>query len=236
MKPRLKYKRVLLKLSGEALGVQGISPQKLNEVVREVRALCRLGVELAIVMGGGNIWRKRDQGYGMDGKTADYLGLLGTVMNALALQQALQRAGVHVLTQLAVAVDVPIAAPFNKRTARAALNRGTIVIFGGGTGKPGFTTDTGAAQRAVEVAADIIIKAGPANGVYSADPRKVKQAKKFSTITVRQALRKRLGFMDRTALTMCAKAHMPIVVCRWGRGVVGRAVHGQRVGTLVVAS
>lgn len=229
----LAYRRVLLKLSGEALGAQGISSKKLSEVVHEVRALRRLGVELAIVIGGGNIWRKRDQGKGMDGRTADYLGLLATTMNALALQQALQRAGVRVLTQLAVAADVPLAAPVNKRAARAALARGTVVVFGGGNGVPGFTTDTGAAQRAIDVAADVIIKVGPAGGVYTADPKKVKSAKKFATITVRQALQKRLGFMDRTALMMCAKARMPIVVCRWGKGVVGKAVKGQQVGTLV---
>ncbi len=232
---RLAYHRVLLKLSGEALGAsgQGIDPHKLAEVVREVRSLRRLGVELAMVIGAGNIWRKRNQGSHMDPVTADYLGIIATVMNALALRQALQRAGVRVAVQSAVASGVPVVEPLHSARARAALKRGEVVVFAGGTGKPFCTTDTAAAERAVELRADVIVKLGPADGVYSADPAKVRRAKKLATITLRQALRYRLGFMDRAALKLCLEANMPVLVCRWQRGVLSRVLRGQQVGTLV---
>lgn len=229
----LAYRRVLLKLSGEALGQQGIDPTKLDVVVREIRILRRLGCELAIVIGGGNIWRKREQGTGMDSRTADYLGLLATVMNTLALQQALRGASLRVLVQLAIVHDLPGTAPPNVRAARTALARGTVVIFGGGTGQVGFTTDTAAAQRAHDIGADVIVKAGPVDGVYTADPRRVRGARQFWQLTLGEALRRRLGVMDRRALVLCRRYRLPVVVCRWGRGAVVRVVRGGRVGTLV---
>jgi len=232
---KLKYRRILLKLSGEALGLsgQGINPRKLESVVREVRNLRRLGVELALVIGGGNIWRKRSQDRGMDPVTADYLGMLATVMNALALQQALQRFGVKTQVQSAVAFDLPMVEVLNPAKARAALKRGQVVIFAGGTGKPFFTTDTAAAQRAAEVKADGIIKASPIDGVYSSDPTKNRKATKYMTLTMREALARKLEVMDRDAFRICAKHKIPIVVCKWGKGNVVRVVQGKRVGTLV---
>lgn len=233
MKPRLKYKRVLLKLSGEAFGRNGIDARALATIVKEVRALRRLGVELALVVGGGNIWRKRNQGQGIDEITADFIGMLATVMNTLALGQALCKAGFPTVVQSPVATDVPRVDELDRGRARRALGRGAVVVFSGATGRPFVTSDTAAAERARDIAADAIIKVGPADGVYTADPTKSKRVKKFVSLTIRQALRRKLGFMDAAALKLCAKARVPIVVCRWKSGVVAKVVRGQRVGTLV---
>jgi len=235
MRRQLKYRRLLLKLSGEAFGQpgQGIDYKKLDAVARELASLRRFGIELGVVVGGGNIWRKRDQGRGMDPDTADYLGLLATVMNGLALRQALRRLKVLVVVQAAVAFDIPLAEPVNGARARKALAQGKIVIFAGGTGEVGFTTDTSAALAAGLVKADVIIKTGPVDGVYTADPLKVKSAKRFSTLTIREALRRRLEVMDRAAFLICAKKKIPIVVCKWKSGLTARAVLGKPVGTLV---
>lgn len=233
MSHQLAYRRILLKLSGEALGRAGIEPAKLSLVVNELRALRRRGCELALVIGGGNIWRKREQGKGMDEVAADYLGMLATVMNALALRQSLKRAGLRVRVQSYLATDTPGIEPVNSSRASAALRKGEIVIFASGTGKPFVTTDTAAVRQAVAIRADAIIKAGPADGVYTADPEKVKRAKKFTTITIREALRRKLGFMDSSALKLCARAKVPIIVCRWGKGTLLKVVLGARVGTVV---
>lgn len=233
MSSQLAFRRVLLKLSGEAFGRGGIDVRALAFIVREVVSLRRTGAKLAIVVGGGNIWRKREQGRGMDEVTADYLGMLATVMNGLALASALNAAGVRACVQSYLACEVPGIEPMSARRARAKLAQGTVVVFVSGTGKPFVTTDTAAAQRASDILADAIIKVGPADGVYTADPTKSKRAKKFATITAREALKRRLGFMDASALKLCAKRKLSIIVCRWQAGVLARVVAGRRVGTLV---
>ena len=237
MLTRLKYRRVLLKLSGEAFSSSGrsLEPKKLTVIVREIKVLRRLGVELGVVVGGGNIWRKREQGQGMDEVTADFMGMLATVMNALALRQALRRSGVksHVFTYLAF--DLPQVSRAAKASVRSALKKGEVVIFAGGTGKPFFTTDTAAARDADLIGADLLVKAGPVDGVYTADPRKVKTAKKFSSLTIREALKRRLKVIDKQAFILCQKKKIPIIVCRWRSGLLARAVKGRPLGTLVSA-
>ncbi|MBI5466328.1 MAG: UMP kinase [Candidatus Kerfeldbacteria bacterium] len=237
MLPRLKYSRVLLKLSGEAFGSSGrtIEPKKLRAIVRELKTLRRLGVEIGVVVGGGNIWRKREQGQGLEGVTADYLGLLATVMNGLALRQALLRFGVPAVVQSAIAFDLPLVEGLNGTRARRELAQGKVVILAGGTGQVGFTTDTAAAIGAGLIKAEVLIKTGPVDGVYTADPRKVKTAKKFSSLTIREALRCKLGVMDKQAFILCQRKKIPIIVCRWRPGSLVRAVKGQSVGTLVSA-
>jgi len=231
----LKYHRLLLKLSGEALASaeRSIDSKKLKIIVAEIKALRRLGVELALVVGGGNIWRKRDQGQGMDPATADYLGLLATVMNSLALKQALEKSKVPVVVQSAVAYDIPLAEVVNQGRARRALAKGKVIIFAGGTGKIGFTTDTAAARVAALIKAEVLVKTGPVDGVYTADPRKVRQARKFSTLTIKEARARKLKVMDKQAFAICAKKKIPIVVCRWQKGNVIKVVKGKPVGTEV---
>jgi uridylate kinase len=235
MTKNLKYSRVLLKLSGEALGSsgQGIESAKLVNVVKELRVLRRLGVELALVIGAGNIWRKRNQGGGMDEVTADYLGMVATIMNALVLKQALVKSGIKTRVQSYLGTDIPGIEKINSTNAQKALKAGEVVIFASGTGKPFFTTDTAAAQQAAAVEAEVIIKAGPVDGVYSADPFKVKSAHKYGIITMREALKWNLGVMDKEAFKICANKKMPIIVCKWGRGVLANVVKGKSIGTLV---
>ncbi|MFA4819076.1 MAG: uridine monophosphate kinase [Patescibacteria group bacterium] len=231
----LKYKRILLKLSGEAFGnaAHGLSAKKLALVVREIRALSRLGVELGIAIGGGNWWRKRDQAQTFHAVTADYMGMTATVLNALALWQALTKARVPSLVQTAIGSEIPLVEPVNKSRARKALSQGKVVIFAGGTGKPFFTTDTAAAQQASLLGAEVLIKAGPADGVYSANPNKYKNAQKFNRLTIKQALRLNLGVMDRQAFAWCEKNKIPIIVCKWQKGTVAKVVKGLSVGTRV---
>jgi uridylate kinase len=230
------YKRVLLKLSGEAFGSNGrIEAKKLNLILSELRVIIRKGVELALVIGAGNLWRKRTHGQGIDDVTADYMGLLATVMNGLALRDALNRAKIKSIVQSPVANNVPNVEQLDVVAARGALRRKQIVIFAGGTGKPFFTTDTAAAQRAVQVRADLIIKAGPVDGVYTADPNKYKRAKKYSELTMRQALQRRLQVMDKEAFAICEKSKILILVCRWQAGLMKRLITGKKVGTLVRA-
>jgi len=237
MKSRLKYKRVLLKLSGEAFGSakKSIEVTKLAGVARELVMLNKLGCQVAVVVGGGNLWRKREQGQGMDEVTADYLGMLATVMNALALKQALMHLGARARVQSYLAVDTPGVEVVSAKAAHAALQRHEIVLFASGTGKPFVTTDTAAAQRAIDIKAHVIIKVGPADGVYTADPAKRRGASKFATITASEALRRKLGFMDRSALKLCRQHGIAIVVGRWQKGVLGKVVRGKPVGTLVTA-
>lgn len=231
----LRYQRVLVKLSGEAFGGDGggIEPARLRLIADEVRSLCKLGVEVAIDVGGGNIWRKRNQGKGLPQAAADYLGLLGTVMNSYMLRAALIQAKVPCLLQSPLATDLPGVSKVDVVTVRGALRRKEIVIFGGGTGRINFTTDTAAAEHAVQIKADVVIKTGPADGVYTADPKKVRSAKKFTELTIAQALRLHLGVMDKEALALCLKNNLPIIVCRWQKGVLARVVRGEGVGTLV---
>lgn len=231
----LRYRRILLKLSGEALGQsgQGIESAKLINTVKELRVFHRLGVELALVIGGGNIWRKRNQGKGMDAVTADYLGMIATVMNALVLKKVLVKNGVKARVQSYLGTDIAGIEHMNIANAKKILKAGGVVIFASGTGKPFFTTDTAAAQQAVAVGAEVIIKAGPVDGVYSADPLKVKRARKYGIITMREALKWNLRVMDREAFKICAKKKIPIIVCKWSSGILAEVVKGKRVGTLV---
>ncbi len=232
---KLTYQRVLLKLSGEALGrtASGLDYKKLNMAVKEIRALVRLGVELGIAVGGGNWWRKRNQSKNFDAVSADYMGMTATVLNALALRQGLAKAGVSSLVQTAIGSEIPLLTPVSEIKARAALKQGRVVIFAGGTGKPFFTTDTAAAQQASLIGAEVLIKAGPADGVYSANPNKHKNARKFDSLTIKQALRLNLGVMDRQAFAWCEKSKMPIIVCKWQKGMVAKVVKGLSVGTIV---
>lgn len=233
--PQPKYKRILLKLSGETLGKSGagIDPVKLKAVARELESVVNLGVELGVVIGGGNLWRKRSQGKGFDPATSDYIGIIATTLNALALQQEFKARGVDVLVQSHVATEVPLIEPLNFKVAQAALRAGKIVVFAGGTGKPFFTTDTAAAQQAIAINADVIIKAGPVDGVYSADPKKFRSAKKYHEISFAEVLQKKLEVMDLSAFSLCAQYKLPIVVCQWKVGQVGRVVKGEEIGTLV---
>ena len=231
----LHFQRVLLKLSGETLGRggNGIEPNRLHLVVQEIKQLKKLGVVVAVVVGAGNIWRKRTHGQGLSDQTADYIGLLATVMNGLALRDALIKEKIPVKLQSPITNNLPGVEPLDPVAARGSLRRGEVVIFAGGTGKPFFTTDTAAAQRAVQINAELIIKLGPIDGVYEADPRQHKSAKKFNNITLLQAIRKNLKVMDKEAFKICLKSQVPILVCKWQKGVVVRAVLGKKVGTLV---
>ena len=235
MKKPLLYKRILIKLSGEAFGRvgEGIDVKVLAATAREIASIQKLDVEVAITVGGGNLWRKRDKSNEIETRTSDYLGLLATVMNGLVLRQAFQKLRVPCMLFSAVAYDIPLAHKFDGVLARGALRRGEIVIFSGGTGSPGFTTDTGAALRARDIHADVVIKVGVVDGVYTANPRKVRSAKKYATVTMAEALKKKLGIMDKEAFEICQQRKIPIVVCKWGKGVVQRVVAGERVGTLV---
>ena len=231
----LVYKRIVLKLSGETLGVpgKGVEVGKLQAVAREIAAVRKLGVQVGVVVGGGNIWRKRNQGRGLDPVAADFMGMLATVMNALALAQALRALKLTVAVQSPIAADVPLVGKLNPRAARRVLGRGGVVVFPGSTGRPYLTSDTAAAMRARDIAAEVIVKLSQVDGVYTADPNKVRSAKKYRTLTMAAALRCRLGVMDKEAFQICRKAKIPIIVCRWGRGVVGGVVRGEQVGTLV---
>ncbi len=232
---RLKYKKVLIKLSGEALGKagQGIEITKLSQVVRELKTPRALGVQVVLVIGAGNIWRKREQGKGMDEVTADYLGIMATMMNAYVLARVLNQAGIKTVLQSYLMWGNLGFDKINNKSAKQELTRGKIIIYGGGTGKPFVTTDTLAARQAVALGVDLIIKAGPVDGVYSADPRKIKSARKYQTIAIKQALRQNLKVMDKQAFAICRRYKIPIIVGKWQSGIVKRAVLGKKVGTLI---
>jgi len=233
--PGLEYQRVLIKLSGEAIGGAGggIKPGRLRLVVDEVRSLRKLGAEVAIVVGAGNIWRKRTHGQGLAPATADYLGLLATVMNGLALKDALRQARLPVRLQSAVALGLPGVESLDAVVARGSLRRRQVVIFAGGTGKPFFTTDTAAAQRARDIRAELIIKAGPVDGVYTADPNRFPRAQKYHQLTLAQAIKAKLQVMDKQAFNICRQYNIPVIVCRWQKGVLAKVVQGKIIGTLV---
>ncbi|MCX6899336.1 MAG: UMP kinase [Verrucomicrobia bacterium] len=237
MKTAPRYRRVLLKLSGESLQGEegfGIDWAVVNRIAREIREVRRTGVQLALVIGGGNLWRGiTAEGSGMDRVTADYMGMIATVMNGLALQNALENAGVPTRLQTAIEMQ-KIAEPFVRRRAIRHLEKGRVIIFGGGTGSPFLSTDTTASLRAAEIEADVILKATKVDGVYDSDPKKNPKARRFDRISYAEAIARRLKVMDTTAFSMCMESRIPIIVFNMFRtGNIKRAVLGQKVGTLV---
>ncbi|MEW5940508.1 MAG: UMP kinase [Chloroflexota bacterium] len=233
----MKYKRVLLKLSGEALAGPagfGIDPAEVDAIAARIKEIHAQGVEVAVVIGAGNLWRdKQGLDRGMDRATADYMGMLGTVMNAMALMDALERDGVYTRVMSAIEMRA-IAEPYIRRRAIRHLEKGRVVVFGAGTGNPFFSTDTAAALRATEIEADVVIKATKVDGVYDADPKKNKEAKKFDRLSYIQVLNLRLEVMDSTAITLCMENHLPILVLNlWDEKALMGALKGEEVGTLV---
>jgi uridylate kinase len=232
------YARVLLKLSGESLcgeGGRGVRPEALSSIVAEIKRAVDQGVQLGVVVGGGNIWRgEQDRGEAIGRVTADYMGMLATLMNALALQDALEKLKVPTRVQSAVEIN-KLSEPYIRRRAIRHLEKGRVVIFAGGTGNPYFTTDTAAALRAVEIEAEVLLKATKVDGVYTADPKKDKTAKKFDRLTFMESIQRRLKVMDATALTLCLENRLPVVVFDLSvAGNIARAVAGRKVGTLIV--
>lgn len=231
------YGRILLKLSGESLqGPQGfgIDGLTIHNIATELREVNNLGVQIAIMVGGGNIFRgSRQKGFEIDRATGDYMGMLATVLNALALQDALEKVQVHTRVQSAIEMH-QVCEPFIRRRAMRHLEKGRVVIFAAGTGNPYFSTDTAAALRAMEIKADVILKATRVDGIYDADPEKVSDAKFFAEITYRQVLHQDLKVMDSTAISLCMDNGMPIVVFNMNKpGNIRRAVLGERVGSTV---
>ena len=233
----MKYKRILLKLSGEALmGAQqhGIDPQRIKAYAEEIKNLHEMGTEIAIVIGGGNIFRGvSGASEGMDRVQADYMGMLATVINGLAPQSALENAEVPTRLQTAIKIEA-IAEPFIKRRATRHLEKGRVVIFGSGTGNPFFTTDSAAALRAVEINADVILKGTRVDGIYNADPEKDKEAVKFDALSFDEVLHKGLKVMDTTAFTISQENNLPIIVFDMNTpGNLEKVVKGENVGTRV---
>ncbi|MHB8834754.1 MAG: UMP kinase [Candidatus Methylomirabilia bacterium] len=235
---RPRYKRVLLKLSGEALlgaGEWGIDHDVLNGICRQVIAAKKLGVEIALVIGGGNIMRGAIEARreGVDRSTADHMGMLATVINALALQNALEHMGTFTRVMSAIEMH-QVAESYIRRRAVRHLEKGRTVIFAAGTGNPYFTTDTAAALRAMEIGADVLVKATKVDGVYTADPVKDPAAKRFTELTYLEVLKRRLKVMDTTAISLCMDNNLPIVVFNLNKpGNLLRLIRGERVGTLV---
>jgi len=233
------FKRILLKLGGEALaGTQGfgIDPKRAFEVAAIVREVAGLGVQTAVVIGAGNLWRGREGiESGMERATADYMGMVGTVMNSLALMDALERSGV--ITRVMTAIEMKeIAEPYIPRRAIRHLEKGRVVILGAGTGNPYFSTDTAAALRAMEIGAEVVIKATKVDGVYETDPQHDPRARRFDRLSYIEALNRRLQFMDSTAISLCMDNELPIVVLDlWQRDNLMRAVRGEAVGTRIAA-
>ena len=231
------YQRILLKLSGEALvGDQeyGISPAIVQKVSAEVKEIKEMGVEVGIVIGGGNIYRGvAASTQGMDRTSADHMGMLATVINSLALQDALEKAGVY--TRVLSAIEMhQIAEPYIRRRAVRHLEKGRVVIFAGGTGNPFFTTDTAAALRAMEIKAEVILKATKVDGVYDQDPLLSKKAKKFDTLSYIEVLNRGLKIMDATAISLCMDHHLPVIVFNLNqKGNIKRVVLGQKIGTVI---
>ncbi|HEY5975280.1 MAG TPA: UMP kinase [Geobacteraceae bacterium] len=231
------YKRVLLKLSGEVLGGAqgyGIDPQTITTIASEVKDVVACGVELALVIGGGNIFRGlAASSKGMDRASADYMGMLATMINALAMQDALEQMGVNTRVQSAIAMQ-EVAEPYIRRRAIRHLEKGRVVIFGAGTGNPYFTTDTAASLRAMEIDAQVILKGTKVDGVYSADPKKDPSAVKFQSLTYLEVLKKGLQVMDATATSLCMDNNLPIIVFDvTTAGNVKRVVCGEGIGTIV---
>jgi uridylate kinase len=237
--PAAAYKRVLLKLSGEALmggESYGIDPAVATQIAKDVSDIQSMGVETAIVIGGGNIFRGvAASARGMDRATADYMGMLATIINALALQDALEQQGV--VTRVVTAIEMrAVAEPFIRRRAIRHLEKGRVVVFGGGTGNPYFSTDTAAALRAMEIKADVILKATKVDGIYTADPMLEPSATRFDHISYLQVLEQGLKVMDATAISLCMDNRLPIVVFNLRTpGNIKRAIAGEPVGSLVTA-
>lgn len=235
----LAYHRILLKLSGEALSGEsgiGIDPQRAEDIAQRVREVHELGVDVAIVIGAGNLWRGREGlNRGMDRATADYMGMLATVMNALALMDALER--MNVVTRVQSAIEMrSVAEPYIRRRAIRHLEKGRVVIFGGGTGNPYFSTDTAAALRAMEIDADVLIKATKVDGVYDSDPKLNPEATRFDRLTYIETLNRRLQVMDSTAISLCMENKLPILVLNlWDPVALRQTLLGDVRGTLVTA-
>jgi uridylate kinase len=233
----MKYERILLKLSGEALmGDQsyGIDPNRLEDYAEDIKKIVEKGIEVAVVIGGGNIFRGlAGASNGMDRVQGDYMGMLATIINGLALQSALEEAGVQ--TRLLTSIEMKqIAEPFIKRRAVRHLEKGRVVIFGGGTGNPYFTTDTAAVLRAIEINADVILKGTRVDGIYTSDPEKDSKAVKFEKITFKEVLSKDLKVMDMTAFTLSEENDLPIIVFDMNKkGNLLKVISGEKVGTLV---
>jgi uridylate kinase len=236
----IKYHRILLKLSGEALSGaaagSGIDPARAVDIAKRVREVREMGVDVAIVIGAGNLWRgKVGLDSGMDRATADYMGMLATVMNALALMDALESQGVMTRVQSAIEMR-SVAEPYIRRRAIRHLEKGRVVVFGGGTGNPYFSTDTAAALRAMEIDADVLIKATKVDGVYDSDPVINPQAVKFDHLTYIDTLNRRLEVMDSTAISLCMENKLPILVLNlWDNTALKKALLGEKIGTLVTA-
>lgn len=233
--PKAKYKRILLKLSGEALAGQngfGIDAETLGKVCDNVKKIVDMGVEVAIVVGGGNFWRGR-QAHQMERTTADYMGMLATIMNGQALQDALEVRGLDTRLQTSISMQ-QIAEPYIRRKAVRHLEKGRVVIFAGGTGNPFFSTDTCAALRATEVNAEIILFGKTIDGVYDSDPKVNPNAKKFDEITYTEILQKNLKVMDSTAASLCRDNNMPTMIFELGNGEnMIHAVSGENIGTII---
>ena len=230
----LKYKRVLIKLSGEALAGDkgfGLDYPSIVEVCKDIKAAADLGAEIAIVVGGGNFWRGRTSG-DMERTRADQIGMLATVMNALSVADALEHLGLEVRVQTALQMN-QVAEMYIRNKATRHLEKGRIVIFACGTGNPYFSTDTGAALRALEINADVMFKATMVDGVYDKDPKKYPDAVKYDTLTFTQVLNDQLNVMDMTAATMCRDNHLPILVFDMAEGNFVKAIKGENIGTLV---
>jgi uridylate kinase len=236
--PEPKYKRVMLKLSGEALSGEhgyGLDAPTLTGIARQLKNITEMGVQVAIVVGGGNIWRgSKAEAEGMDRATADYAGMLATVINALALQDVLEREGVFTRTQSAIGVN-QVAEPYIRRRAIRHLEKGRVVIFAGGTGNPYMTADTAAALRAIEIDAEVLLMTkNNVDGIYTADPKKDPNARKFDRISHFEALNRRLEIMDATALSLCLENKLPIIVFDLqSPGSLEEVILGGTVGTLV---
>jgi uridylate kinase len=232
-----KYKRILLKLSGESLmgdSNYGIDPKVISQYAQDIKAVTDLGVQVAIVIGGGNIYRGMNEAEtGIERAQGDYMGMLATVINGMAMQSGLERAGMYTRLQSAIKME-QIAEPYIRRRAIRHLEKGRVVIFGAGTGNPYFTTDTAASLRAIEIQADVILKGTRVDGIYTADPEKNPDATKFETITFSEVYQKSLNVMDMTAFTLCQENNLPIIVFDMNK--IGNLMHvimGRNVGTLV---
>ena len=234
--PELKYRRVLLKLSGEALAgdkQMGIDPHTVSKLCAEIADVADMGLELALVIGGGNIFRGLSaSAEGMDRSSADYMGMLATVLNALAVQDALEKSG-HPTRVLSAIAMQEVCEPYVRRRAIRHLEKGRVVICAAGTGNPYFTTDTAAALRGMELKCDALIKATKVNGVYDKDPMKHEDAVMFKQLSYEETLRRRLKVMDSTALTLAQENHVPVIVCNMFNGSINRVVLGENPGTTV---
>ena len=232
-----KYKRILLKLSGESLMGDksfGMDPAIIEQYARDIKGITELGVQVAVVIGGGNIYRgMNEKETGIERAHGDYMGMLATVINGMAMQAMLEKVAVYTRLQSAIKME-QIAEPYIRRRAIRHLEKGRVVIFGAGTGNPYFTTDTAGSLRAIEIQADVILKGTRVDGIYTADPEKDKTAKKFDKITFQECISKNLKVMDMTAFTLCMENKLPIIVFDMNKpGNLHRVVTGEKVGTLV---